>query len=462
MSSEEVLELCRVLAALNYDGQQTIVSPESFSKPNFNLVCDILAWMAAIVQDDQDYYRPLADGGSSTRMTEQPETERINYLVQMGKLFRRKLAVELNLVNLYRADNLSCRELGKVANFIYRAAKLAVQTSPQATSSILEKSRLERAATIEQLTSLLREADQGGTGQLDNLASLSEVLLQDELAKFNDDRLKVMDRSLELREIEKLLQGGQAGVIERTKELARTNQVLEEDLRRLDKRLELKELELETSKGKLDNLLIQSPVYLDQYERLRANYEQQYKAYVSKFRNLSYLKACVYGQKPVGSTRDGISSFELAAGSLLAGTGGARPPKLAESLLDVTSNPMSASLTVTELVGAPVGAIPEELGAGLAGGLAGGLVRTGGGGATEEAAGRRGAAENAGRPATAGDTTGLELEGLLNEFVADSAGSKGKEEELEDEEAAGESTFVDEDDDEDVTEDEDDSLVGGF
>lgn len=505
MSVSEVEDLCKILASLNYDGQQTILTPELFSKPNFNLICDILNWFVRIVQT---YDNNSNEIGSfliktySINMIEQPEEIRVAYLTNVGKLFYSTLGIKLNLVNLYRADNFSCRELLKIGEFVHKAAKYSLDMNEVDNKLLIDKLIKERSLLMEQLYSIIDNSENGNDvySDITQLSTDLDNLLNSE-ENFNEERLKVMDRPYELKKIQSVLKSVQVSIVDKTKEFADSNEELKKDLERLDGRLELKELELEKVKNRLNDLMIQHPAYYDQYEKLHDLYVKSYEAYVSKYRNYMYLKSCVYtgnsnsfdnnyqgdlfdfqranpdgsinelslltspdetaGRDDDGTMREAAGAAddaELTGGGLTIG-----PARLAESLFDGTSKPISASLKLEP--------------AGLLGALGTGVVDGGAEYKPEEVVGIRGALERAGaaggtapkppptvgrrittvgRPATAGDATieGLEFEGLLSEFVADSEALAG-----DDSTATTEEGSRDEDDDD--TEGDDDSLVDG-
>lgn len=483
MTTNEARELCQILASLNYDGQQTLVSPELFFKPNFILVSDILRWFARII-DDTYSVKELGDD-----LNEVSEANIISFLVDIGRLIMYNLGIRVNLVSLYRADLTSCAELLKVAKPIYKAAMIVVAEGKSKSSNIENKLEEILQSGQEKMDKTLSYINENSLKDLSlklvQSANDLESLLNEE-ENFNLERTKVIDRSLELPEIERILKDAHEGIVIKTNELAKTNEELEKDLTRLDEKLRAKEFEFEEMKEKLNDLLIQSPTYMEEYEKLNEDYESAYEKYVSKYRNLQYLKSCVYSNsesssssgedeeeedadydhqlelaKPVGSTGSlALSSLagpdrgptlgseeefgRAAAGGAADITG---PARLLESLLDGGSNPRSASLTVEALGGGVdvdlLGA--EGTGRSLETGGAGG---TGGAGA--------GLRTYVGR-ADGATMSGLELEGLLNEFVEDEsragADSGGRTDGAL---STGESTDGDEDENENDEDDNDD------
>lgn len=634
-SSEDARELCQIVAALNYDAQNTIVMPESFERPNFNLVCDLLRWFVRIVDDDDDrrvitttnltsgpiiHQSQLDDDGlmkSKTDMIEVSEKERLSFLVRMGKFFASQLGIRLNLVNLYRADTSSCGELLKIARIIYKAAeyvtislveKSKINVTSDNDSRMVEegkniendqisnalKSRkrtmLELLALIDGQRSLAFKDDEEANDyhvRLNNIDDVDEdnktmiwmknvvenkiaygedikegidqkqqqvqksnnnnkkkneldfdvsdlisnldKLLTKEVSEFNQERLSVIDRRLELKEISHILKDSLGHFIKGTEELSKLSEGLEGDLVTLDEKLRKKELELEETRERLSDILTaQSPQYQNEFDRLSKEYEQVYELYVSKFRNLMYLQDCIYSntndnndlttneerKKSAHDTDDDCQDDDHdidADGKLVAstnynylddsnksnsqaallddplasgepnpadvrgpGSGTVGPAKLLESLLDTTtgaSKPISASLTGA-LAAAAAGMTDSGSGAGAGAAKSGSGTnrfvsgRAGTGLTTETKlleAGRLNDAtadDGNGRLKVAtGEFDGLELEGLLNEFVlAESAAATGATGEYRDKLSSSDQDEAEEDgeDDGDDEEDEED------
>lgn len=482
MSAKEVIELCRILANLNYNGQLILVTPDSFSKPNINLVTNILDWFAKIVSNDDSPQLLSNSFDNKKLMSEQPEAYRITYLTAMGKYFRKKLGVHLNLVAIYRADDFSCRELLKIANLIHRASLLYVSEGICNEEDLI-RIRNERESTIDKLKIMLSQDRESFISDINQMTIDLDGLIGDE-EKFNDERLSVMDRQLELEQIESTLKSCHGEIKSKTDELIKSNQELKDDLTRLDEKLRIKELELARVKSNFNDSLLknQSPDYLSRFNKLRKLYEYEYNEYISKYRNFKFLKSCVYGtvnsvdqaaeanpEGSIGSSRILLSELTAdgagAGGEAMAGLGALAtgPARLAESLFDGASKPMSASLRAA---GATTG-----LGAAVEAGPTG-RTRAGAAGGTAETAGRRTTVDGrvytgAGtRPAFAGDTAGtLELDGLLNEFAADG----GERLVVDNEDADGEEEDDEDDDDDDEdgepeetdTEDDDGDILDG-
>lgn len=90
MSYRECRSLCEMLRALNYT---RIVSLENFTKPNFELIADILYWLA-------QKYDPQSDISDDIN----EEKDRVEFMRTIVNLFAVKARIKLNPKKLYQAD----------------------------------------------------------------------------------------------------------------------------------------------------------------------------------------------------------------------------------------------------------------------------------------------------------------------------------------------------------------------
>lgn len=531
------VELCQIITALNYDAQRTLVSAESFSKPNFGLVCNLLRWFARIVDPtaiDQSVNNNN-DKSDVRNMEQATQKDQQSFLVDMGKLFASRLGIRLDLVALFRADSSCCGELLKIGRLVYEAAELVAKAdqSSHRNNNKDYKNRIEIAMkqkreTMSDLFGLIdlsssldglesnsssslklkpkpkpepqqlpKQADitnqQIFFVELNQLTRELDELMNREETQFNRERLTVIDRRLEVKQISEILGNSHDKFIEQTRELAQLSNGLDRDLITLDDKLRKKEIELDETRESLNDLLIiQSPKYLQTHDKLHKEFELVYDEYVSKYRNLMYLKDCIYSQSnatdidPTDDDDDrSIFGSGLVGGSgsayELAVAGGARefepasetvgPARLLESLLDTGSSspkPEVTSMTSGLLTGEDSGGAAKSFsgaineGAGTEAGLTNRLAGFG----LDVATIRRDPGRPTklpGAPADPREFDGLELEGLLNEFVLaddakDSAGRDALDSSDQDgDEEDEEDPYDDDDDDEEEEEDEDEA-----
>lgn len=479
MASEP--ELFYILAMLNFDGQQTIVDVESFASPNFRLVSKILAWFARIIRDD-NLIQPPDDTSSQEEEIQFLIGVGRFFIQELGVQLNLPALYEANANScpellkiaqpIFEASKLfaSGRLVGddeKISSLLEESSRQVERTRKQLINDLLflnpisqtnklsgtvssegndEKDGAEMALRDTATALKDREPSNGSSSsnntnlisvqkrspshhddqltlRLATLASDLELLLGEE-ERLARERLGVMDRGYDLDQIQQVLSDSFQDILAKTKELRDLNKGLELDLLRLDERVQLKEMEIEESKQRLNELLVESPSYHREYERLKSIYEDIYDGYVARYRCFSYLKWSLYSSKcdpdidhliskaESNTTLPGYTSEvddrierQITARDQLEPDPAARvlpetvgPARLLESLAGA-SNPRSTSLSGTVSAGAAAttgrtrAAVDEPEAAGASGRLA------------------RYAGD---------DRAGLELAGLLNEFVADS------------------------------------------
>jgi len=106
MSFRECRSLCEMLRSLNYS---RIVSLENFARPNFELVADILYWLA-------QKYDPQSDISDDIN----EEKDRVEFMRSIVNLFAVKARIKLNPKKLYQADGEAVSEILKIASVLYK------------------------------------------------------------------------------------------------------------------------------------------------------------------------------------------------------------------------------------------------------------------------------------------------------------------------------------------------------
>lgn len=110
MSYRECRNLCEMLRSLNYP---RLISLENFVKPNFQLVADILYWLA----QKYDPQTQLSDDINQER-------ERIEFMKSVVTLFATKARIKLNPKKLYQSDGEAVQEILKIVSVLYKVSIL--------------------------------------------------------------------------------------------------------------------------------------------------------------------------------------------------------------------------------------------------------------------------------------------------------------------------------------------------
>ena len=104
MSYRELRNFCEIMRALGYP---RIISIENFRRPNFELVANVLYWLA-------QRYDPQADISDNI----EEERHRVEFIKQVATLFASKARIKLNTRKLYGADGYAVQEILKVATVL--------------------------------------------------------------------------------------------------------------------------------------------------------------------------------------------------------------------------------------------------------------------------------------------------------------------------------------------------------
>ncbi|XP_069761444.1 clusterin-associated protein 1 homolog isoform X2 [Narcine bancroftii] len=103
-------------------------------------------------------------------------------------------------------------------------------------------------------------------------------------------RTAAIARPLEISETEKALKAGIKEVIEQVQKTKDLLNNVASDEANLEAKIEKRRLELERSKKRLQTLQSVRPAFMDEYEKIEEELQKQYKTYVEKICNLSYLE----------------------------------------------------------------------------------------------------------------------------------------------------------------------------
>ena len=109
MSFRELQNFCEMMRSLGYP---RIISMENFRIPNFNLVAEIIFWLATRLDKKADIPDNIED-----------EKSRVEFIKSACAFFYNNLKIQLNLKKLYAADGHAVQELNKILTILYNAKK---------------------------------------------------------------------------------------------------------------------------------------------------------------------------------------------------------------------------------------------------------------------------------------------------------------------------------------------------
>ncbi|CAD8142977.1 unnamed protein product [Paramecium octaurelia] len=273
MSYRELRNFCEQMRALGY---HRIISMENFRRPNFELVADILFWLA-------QKYDPNSD--ISDNIDE--ERHRVEFIKQITTLFVSKARLKINPKRLYMADVYAVQEILKISTFLYKA-----QVSPPADEEEIHDFSLpSKLSNIKSHKLLAQEITDLATRLYDQLGKEDEVKVAREKAlQFLSNVSRGGNSQSEQSQIQNCIQTILKQQEKNIQEMSKYVGNLERDQKQLDEKIKRKTKELEQAEKRLKGMTSVKPAYQEEYDRQEYELEKLYQIYVEKFRNLVYLE----------------------------------------------------------------------------------------------------------------------------------------------------------------------------
>ncbi|ETV98338.1 hypothetical protein H310_09034 [Aphanomyces invadans] len=277
MSFRELRNFTEMMRALGYPRP---VSVENFRRPNFELVSDLLYWMAK-------KYDP------SSSVTEEIDTEedRIVFLTSVTSEFHSKARIKLNAKKLYAADGFAVKELIKVARVLYEASRIdpsTVDDDDDVSTKTLLGSKLKDAKATRALSAEITECGAKLYDLLDNELEVREARVQ--AIRFLDTVTSNLESTYEHKYLEKSIKGIIVSVQENVESMERQCSELDAEEKALGAKIKKAQGDLERSEKRLKSLQNVRPAFMEEYEKLEKELERQYAIYCERFRNLDYLQ----------------------------------------------------------------------------------------------------------------------------------------------------------------------------
>ncbi|KAL5018071.1 hypothetical protein ScPMuIL_003793 [Solemya velum] len=270
MSYRDLRNFTEMMRGLGY---RRLISLENFRSPNFPLVAEVLSWLVK-------RYDPNADIQTST----ETEPERVMFIISVAEFMARKAHIKLNTKKLYQADGYAVKELLKVTTVLYNAMKTNV-------SSITESPEEEVAPVSFDISSKINDLKEAR--RLASEITTKGALLYDLLGKeveLREERSAVIAKPLEINEVEVGLQASIKAVENEIKKTMHMLDNVASDEANLEAKIEKKRNELDRNQKRLLTLQSVRPAYMDEYEKFEEDLQKLYEAYITKFRNLTYLE----------------------------------------------------------------------------------------------------------------------------------------------------------------------------
>jgi clusterin-associated protein 1 len=244
------------------------ISMENFRNPNFDLVADVLRWLVKRYEPTAD----ISDGVSNMQ-------DRVIFLKQAAQLMQAKGRIKLNTKRLYQADGYAVKELIKIAQVLYSAIK----SNPEEDDDVLGGDNFTLKLTdLKNVRDLAVEITDHGS-------QLAELLSKED--SLREARQRAIARNAEMADIQKIIKQSIQQAEENKKSKADMIKELEEDERRLKKKLEKKSAELDRNEKRFHSLQNVRPAFMDEYELLEDELQDLFRDYLERYRNLDYIES---------------------------------------------------------------------------------------------------------------------------------------------------------------------------
>ncbi|CAD8044187.1 unnamed protein product [Paramecium primaurelia] len=273
MSYRELRNFCEQMRALGY---HRIISMENFRRPNFELVADILYWLAL-------KYDPNTD--ISDNIDE--ERHRVEFIKQVTTLFVSKARLKINPKRLYMADVYAVQEILKISTFLYKAQI----SSPAEEDEVHDFSLPSKLSNIKSHKVLAQEITDLATRLYDQLGKEDEVRVAREKAlQFLSNVSRSGNSQSEQSYIQKCIQTILKQQEQSIEDMSKYVSGLEREQKQIEEKIKRKTKELEQAEKRLKGMTSVKPAYQEEYDRQEYELEKLYQIYVEKFRNLVYLE----------------------------------------------------------------------------------------------------------------------------------------------------------------------------
>jgi len=278
--------LCEMMRKLGYP---RVVSLDSFKKPNFQLVAEMLDFLAMRIDPSADI--PL---------NIDTPNDRVKFMKSVCGLITSKARIKISPINLYYSDFHAVPELIKIATMLY-----GVYTSQNTNS---EYSRQAFSIPIKYDKNSMRNT----ANDIVEIGHRVFELLgkEDQLKEKRKDAIRFIEKlsknysgdehSYIKAEVEKLISQQKESV----NAMESYVKNLREDERTLEEKIKRKNMDIERANKRLKGMSVK-PAYMEEMEAHERELEKLYAVYLEKHRNLSYLNNLVdvYNAKE-GERRD--------------------------------------------------------------------------------------------------------------------------------------------------------------
>ncbi len=265
----------------------------NFQTPNFELVADMLYWMAQRYNYDEGSMIPITNIPISVATQQQ----RVEFIVGLCEAIFKLSSSTINMdpYHLYSADGHAVKELLKLALVLFKSHQIALESDDDGDNYGIKPEKFRSCSidiSVNEATTLATEITNLGAQIQDLLLSeIENRPRRTNALKFLDAMSSTLDicteehNHVETR-ILQMIQTAREGL----GELTRKNSDLVAEEHRIQLAIKRRERDIERNQQRLDSLKTMRPSFLDEYEELEKEYHKQYDIFVERYRNVDYLE----------------------------------------------------------------------------------------------------------------------------------------------------------------------------
>ncbi|XP_017772021.1 PREDICTED: clusterin-associated protein 1 [Nicrophorus vespilloides] len=291
MSYRDVRNFTEMLRTLGYPA---LVSMESFRKPNFPLVANLLVWLAKRFEPDADI-----SGEIDT------ETERIALIRSAAQFMALKANIKLNTKRLYQADGYAVKEILKISSVLYEAL---MHHSVGGKDEEVEQELSVRDFDISDKIHDLKQSRQLATEITTSGASLFDLLGKE--IDLRGLRQASVGRNYEVADVEasirKAIESLKANVAE-TMQMIDNVSATEGSL---DAKIERRKVEIDRYEKRLQTLKKVRPAFLEEFTGLEEELNKLFAQYSVRLRCLTQLERLAAEAERVQIERQQLASSQ--------------------------------------------------------------------------------------------------------------------------------------------------------
>lgn len=266
MSFRELRNFTEMMRSLGYVVRP--ISVENFRTPNFELVADLLFWMAK----KYDPHMSISDEIDT-------EDDRIEFLTSICTGLLSKARIKLNPKKLYAADGYAVKELIKIAKVLYDASRvdpsvLDNEEDEDTSPSSLLSSKLKDTKATRMLATEITEKGAKVYDLLEAELKIKEA--RSKAIQFLDTVSSNLESTKEHKYLEKCIRDVIATVTTNVASMDKQLGDLAADEKALTAKITKKKADLERGEKRLKSLQTVRPAFMDEYEKLEKDLEQQY------------------------------------------------------------------------------------------------------------------------------------------------------------------------------------------